>query len=1207
MKISKLASATMPIIAALALSACNDSSSDNSDVESGKSATIQYYDVAASTQKSTSDYANFSLHIWNNAECDMAADRVIGDNLGGWDAVSFTPTSVDENGPIWEIPLNSNNTNCLNFIARQQLDGSQSKLHSDDLKFNYTQYEDSAGYITLGKDDIFATLQDAIDSVTGVAGASAHWVDSETLLWSGGDSSDDIRLYYIDQGFNHEELDKASYLSLKSGSISEEVQAKFRHLTGLTAYHIDFDGITAKDLIRKELVVVAMKSDETVLAGTQVQFAGALDDLYAAKAKTLAFGAVIDGNTTFTLWAPTAQSVSLVLFDDSKTQTSKVAMTFDVDTGAWVSSSASAPHGTFYRYEIEVYHPQSRKIHTYQVTDPYSLSLAMNSELSQVVDMTHSDITPSGWDSLQRPHNQVDLAQMVIYESHVRDFSAMDSSVENKGKYLAFTEDGSVPVEHLKSLAESGVTHLHLQPVFDIATINEDPEQTIDINDAGSYAKLCMINSALQQHESFGQRCSEDALTVAQALADLLPSDSPENPVVQALNSYVRPHDRFNWGYDPFHYTVPEGSYATDADGMQRIYEFREMVMSVKNDIGMNIVVDLVYNHTNASGPNADTSVLDKVVPWYYHRLNDITGAVENSTCCDNTAPEHEMFGKMIDDSLVVWSEQYKIDAYRWDLMGHHPLAQIESSLAAVREVFPETYFYGEGWNFGEVENDTRFTQATQANLAGTGIGSFSDRLRDAVRGGSPFDEAEGIRVTQGFGNGAYVQPNELATADQAEWDRAQHQTDLIRVGMAGNIKSFVLIDKDDEILTGYDVDYNGQHAGYADQPWEVQNYVSKHDNQTLWDNILYKAEYGLTADELERMQAVSLSTVTFGQGMPFLHMGVELLRSKSMQRDSYDSGDWYNLVDFNLTDNNWDKGLPRADKDEVNFALIQDVIDNNTTGADATNMSSMLAMYKEMISIRSDMPLMRLPNADEINARVDFRNTGSEQTPGLIVMTIDNGVVAGADLDDRFDAVVVIINASPESQTADDFVDGTGAPIALSNFELHANHINNGISHGSTFADATTNDTTNGQFEVPAWSSAVFVQSRVNATRGAGVPVGKKGDLAVLPPFGSTDIYIKGDLNGWGALEEFKMTYVDNGIYRLDTLLTAADKSQGFKFADADWTDGTNFGCEQVKAEGSLAIGDEENCAYQFEDKSYRFELNALDKDNITVGLFEL
>lgn len=239
------------------------------------------------------------------------------------------------------------------------------------------------------------------------------------------------------------------------------------------------------------------------------------------------------------------------------------------------------------------------------------------------------------------------------------------------------------------------MTHLHLLPVFDIATINEDPEQVVNLEQP--FSRLCDLKPALKNDSDLAAYCTGND-TLQSVFTTLKARDSKEQPLVQRLNGFLRDVDSFNWGYDPFHYTVPEGSYATQPDGVTRIKEFREMVQAVKQEIGMNVVMDVVYNHTNEAGVS-DKSVLDRIVPWYYQRLNEWSGQVENSTCCSNTAPENRMFAKLIDDSIRTWVKEYKIDAFRWDLMGHHPLAQIEQTLATAKQINPDVYFYGEGWN----------------------------------------------------------------------------------------------------------------------------------------------------------------------------------------------------------------------------------------------------------------------------------------------------------------------------------------------------------------------------------------------------------------------------------------------------------------------------------------------------------------------------
>ena len=166
------------------------------------------------------------------------------------------------------------------------------------------------------------------------------------------------------------------------------------------------------------------------------------------------------------------------------------------------------------------------------------------------------------------------------------------------------------------------------------------------------------------------------------------------------------------------------------------------------------------------------TSVLDRIVPGYYQRL-DAAGAVQTSTCCQNVATEHAMGQKIMVDSVVSWARNYHVDGFRFDLMGHHSKANMLAVRAALDRLTPardgvdgrSIYLYGEGWNFGEVADNALFTQATQGNLGGTGIGTFSDRLRDAVRGGGPFDEDP---RKQGFGSGESTDPNGAAVNDGA-------------------------------------------------------------------------------------------------------------------------------------------------------------------------------------------------------------------------------------------------------------------------------------------------------------------------------------------------------------------------------------------------------------------------------------------------------
>ncbi|MDX7757234.1 pullulanase-type alpha-1,6-glucosidase [Aeromonas hydrophila] len=1208
MKKTKVALVTASLLALL--SGCNDNSSSPSTpdptdgpvarlpnvqppaeqlVAGPDQAVIALVDTQTSAARGvTGPFANYSLHLWNNDACSATAESGLN---AGWDDKVNTPTAADGFGPSWVVPL-SKLEGCINFIARN---GDLANLTGSDMKVVFSDHPDRTVAIVAGKNEIFGSRAEAFTAAFGVAGASAHLIDGNTLIWQGGKDKPHVRLYYTESGTikaNAEGVFDFPYITLTPTSLTAEQQAKYPHLKDAAAFSLPA-GKDLKPLLKGELVAIGTDADGILQGATLVQSAGALDALYSEAATKLTYGAVVEGgNVTFRLWAPTARSVKLALFDGQHKPLGERTMTLDEASGSWSVQGGSELVGKFYRYDIQVYHPVSRKLESYQVTDPYSLSLAMNSEFSQVVDLNDPALKPEGWDSLKAPHSQQNPADITIYEAHVRDLTGNDDSTpaEHRGKFLGLTDTDTAPVKHLQALAKSGVSHLHLLPVFDIATVNEDPAKVANISD--DFGKLCQVNPEVQ-NSKFAGYCSSGQ-TIEAVLGDLQGSDSKENPQVQELYGYLRGVDSFNWGYDPYHYTTPEGSYATNAEGSQRILEFREMVKAIKQNIGMNVVMDVVYNHTNEAGLGPK-SVLDKIVPWYYQRLNPETGSVENSTCCSNTAPEHAMFAKLMDDSLVTWARDYKIDAFRFDLMGHHPKDQMVQALAAVKQVNPEMYFYGEGWNFGEVQDDKRFVQATQKHLAGTGIGSFSDRLRDAVRGGSPFDGGDTIRKTQGFGNGALVDANEMDGVDRAT---ALHQADLVRLGMAGNLKDFILTDKDGMPKKGSDIDYNGQPAGYAQDPTEIQNYVDKHDNQTLFDNLIYKAPQGA---DLVRMQGVSLATAMLGQGIPFTHAGVELLRSKSMERDSYDSGDWYNRVDYTLADNNFDKGLPRKDKDGDNYPLIEKVLGKHVkpSGAD---MATMVGFYQELAELRQSSRLLRLGSGAEVIKRVDFRNTGPDQEPGLIVMTVDDGINAGADLDPAIDGLVVMINATNAPQSISDFRDGNDQPIDLTSLQLSPAH------HGgeSIARDAAVNG---GTLTLGAWSAAVFVKPQSGA-QGTGLPVGKKTDLSTVPPFGDTAVYLKGFLNEWGNTNQ--MTFSSNFMYEFTTEVSS-DKlgTTNVKIADASWGP-LNYG--SCNAGDKLVVGtpltlckggDTGNIGLDLAKAgSYKFVFTAMNKDKPTLSV---
>ncbi|MEZ9070713.1 DUF5116 domain-containing protein [Vibrio splendidus] len=1192
-KRSALTKAILPILTTTIVSGCMNTDPENSGLyEAGENEVVVYYkrDVAAAST-SGSTYDGWGLHLWNGDGC--TSTDLIGMGLSesgtNWEAPYEFDGISDTYGAYYVLKVNpdaSDPHKCMNFILHN---GDEKAFGSANSKIELTKLGDSQGVFGFhGSSELY--YDPISEQPVNIDGQKAHWLDATTIAWEAADNADSVKLFYaLDNSISmndDKEIVGGTAIELsKDGELSSELKKRFRHLASLPALAIDVDGNTLRTILKSQIIFVAYNANGDVISSTEVQKPGVLDAVFASEdagnAMGEELGAVVEGSaTTFKLWAPTAQDVELVLYSEDLQSSQVYPMTESTETGIWATDAVSNAVNSYYRYQVKVYHPTTGNIETRLVTDPYSLSLSKNSTYSQVIDLNDTALMPEGWVGYKRPTVEKD-EDHVLYESHLRDFSFSDKlgTKSLNGKYLALTEADRESVKHLQALQEAGLTTLHILPAFDIATVDEDATSRVDITD--TVGKLCDVKPA-------ATLCgNEDENKI---IEDVLDGYDPSTGDAQALMNDLRMLDSFNWGYDPFHYTVPEGSYATDPNGSQRILEFRQMVKAT-HDMDLKLIMDVVYNHTNASGVN-DKSVLDKIVPGYYHRLNVNTGGVENSTCCDNTATENLMMGKLMVDSLKVWADDYKVDGFRFDLMGHQPKDVMVEALAEVRKIDENTLFYGEGWDFGEVADNARFDQANQINMAGTEIGTFSDRLRDAVRGGSPFDggvDSEGnhpLRFNQGFGNAAIA--NEETKVDQDSINGRLHNQDLVRLGMAGNLAEYVLIDYKGDTKLGKNVDYNGAPAGYTKMPSENISYVSKHDNQTLWDNNAYKIAAGTSSAERARMQSVSLSTVMLGQGIPFIHMGSELLRSKSMQRDSYDSGDWYNRVMFNGTNNNWNVGLPREDKDGANWDLIKTIIADSTAKPDADDIELTKQQFLELLKIRSSSALFRLDTADEVMKRVDFRNVGEEQVEGLIVMSIDDGISTGKDLDPANDAIVAVVNSTNEPQS----FKITGA----TGFALHTVQQSSADDtvKGASFAAET--------FTVPALTTAVFVQAQGDA-QGAGLPVDNSDkDVSSIPPYGQTTVYVRGDMNGWGASDDWAMSFIGNGVYSVTKTLEV--KEYGFKFSGATWEQ-LDLGCNSVElTSGSIDLGSEGDCKLNVTEASdYTFTLNAIHELNSSVG----
>ncbi|MGZ4493804.1 MAG: pullulanase-type alpha-1,6-glucosidase [Nocardioides sp.] len=813
-------------------------------------------------------------------------------------------------------------------------------------------------------------------------------------------------------------------LTYDPAGLPAEVLADFPQLKGYQAFRLSAaDQKRVPEILRGQLAVASYDDLNHLVDATGVQIPGVLDDVFGTRAQDRVLGLSWAGTTPrFGLWAPTAQDVDLLVQPAGGTE-QRVQMARQ-DDGSWTTTGRPSWRGATYRYDVKVYAPSVGAVVRNQVTDPYSVALTADSKRSVVADLADPALASAGWQADARP-TVAQPEDRNIYELHIRDFSIGDTTVPKaeRGTYLAFTKHRSAGMTALRDLAKAGLNTVHLLPSFDIATIEEHRDQQAT------------------------PQCD---------LASYAPDSSEQQKCVTA----VAAKDGFNWGYDPLHYTTPEGSYATDADGPARTEQYRAMVQGLHRT-GLQVVMDVVYNHTAASGQDAG-SVLDEVVPGYYQRLS-ATGAQETSTCCANTASEHLMMQKLMTDSVLTWAKEYHVDGFRFDLMGHHSKANMLHLRAALDRLTVAKdgvdgkgiYLYGEGWNFGEVADNARFVQATQANMAGTGIGTFNDRLRDAVRGGSPFDDDP---RKQGFGDGLFTDPNGDAVNGTADQQKAAllHDEDLVKLGLAGNLAAFRFTDSTGQPVTGHDVDYNGQPAGYTADPSEDVNYVDAHDNETLFDVLQEKLPQDTSMADRVRMNTVALSTTALSQGVVFWHAGTDILRSKSLDRNSYDSGDWFNRVDWTRHDSTFGSGLPPAADNGAKWDYMRPLLADPALKPGQAAMDEAHARALDLLRIRMSTPLFRLGSATEIQDKVSF----PAADPGVVAMKIDDTV--GVDRDPALSGVLVVFNASPSATT----VPGVGSGWTL--HTVQADGSDPVVKTSSAGGDAVT---------VPARTTAVFVR----------------------------------------------------------------------------------------------------------------------------------
>ena len=543
-------------------------------------------------------------------------------------------------------------------------------------------------------------------------------------------------------------------------------------------------------------------------------------------------GAVISGNTTtFKVWAPTATAVSVKLYKSGTEGTEDLINTVEMsggtvaDKGVWTATVDENLNGTYYTYLV---HVDGEDV---EAVDPYARTTGVNGNRGMVIDLDSTD--PDGWANDTNPNKVTSQTDAIIYELHVRDFSIDDSSgMTNKGKYLAFTENGTtVPSTSITTgvdyLADLGITHLHLLPVYDYGSVDETTS------------------------------------------------------------------NKFNWGYDPKNYNVPEGSYSTNPyDGEVRVNEFKKMVKSL-HDHDISVVMDVVYNHVY----DASTFSFNNIVPGYFSRKNS-----NASGCGNDTASEREMVRKYIVESVMYWHEEYHIDGFRFDLVGLLDVETINEIVKTVHTCCPDVIFYGEGWDMDGTNREPGTAMAKQGNASKTpGFAYFSDSIRNGIAGRN----GSSTGFVSGAGNGA-----SMAT----EW-------------MA--------------------------KPWWTSNPEQVIQYASCHDNYTLIDKLVISTKSGTINDEIIKMNNLAAAFYMTSQGVPFIHAGEEFLREKlyangDREENSYNKGDevnhieWSNLTKANYAANSeYYKGLIafRQAHPALRYSTATKVKDNVQTYSDAGNL----------------------------------------------------------------------------------------------------------------------------------------------------------------------------------------------------------------------------------------------------------------------------
>lgn len=394
---------------------------------------------------------------------------------------------------------------------------------------------------------------------------------------------------------------------------------------------------------------------------------------------------------------------------------------------------------------------------------------------------------------------------------------------------------------------------------------------------------------------------------------------------------------QYNWGYDPDNYNVPEGSYAVNPyDGAVRVQEMKQMVLALHSR-GIGVIMDVVFNHTY----RRDDSNLQKIVPGYYYR-SDETGYTNGSGCGNEVASDRPMVQKLIIDSLIYWAKEYHIDGFRFDLMGVLDIDTMNVIAERLKEIRPDIYLYGEGWNGGpsSLAEEKRAFKASAKKMPG--IGMFNDDIRDTIKGSVFYDDH------LGFVNGG------------------THLENALRYGITGAVAH-------------PQVDYDAYGSKpWAEEPGQSINYVSCHDNYTLWDKLSVSCPEA-SEEKKKAMNRLCAAIVFTSQGVPFIQAGEEFLRSKPMPEKKGFAENSYNMPDA-VNSIKWDN--------------IHEYPD-------------MIAYYKGLMALRKAHPVFRMQSEAEMTQNLCFLS----DTPENVVAYL----LKGKGADDTPENILVIFNGNDE------------------------------------------------------------------------------------------------------------------------------------------------------------------------------------------------